>query len=655
MEHARMAISHVTSIPRARAPARAAGRDPRDAVLREHAGEILHHHLVRCARADANLDRAIGRTLRRLRGIDGPAKLGFARFSDYLRERTGLGARWAQKLMRLDEALENLPVLSTAHRDGRLTTSKVLALLPVATPKNEGGWCRRARELTVRGIEAAAREAMNGSAGDEAAAAGAGGSSVTPAPADDDAADERIRLRIDVPAPMIDLFDHAIEVARRAIGDNEPVHRCFEYLLAEFLAGPVGANADAAGPEPTGVAPASDSTRPTGPGENGRPAFSHDPGCRPDFHRWLANGCALGPDDIPRPGDGGSGEDLLRYRLPPDPLVLDAHLRRLLRLRQRRHGEMASLLSNCQRLGLPRKAGFTSFGHYCREALGISPRLAYDLVFAYRRFFDLNKVGNAYWNGEITWSQARCLLGVCRPDTQTAWISRAREVTVRRLELEARHVRRLKEVDPESWVRDGGPPPLSTLPPRAVASAIRPGAGLWETPATAVSAQTCSHGAMRRLQIRVQTEVLDLWRDARQRIERAAGRPVLPWQSLLVVLADFLDKWDNPRNVERPRGDRILTRDGYQCTAPGCGARKNLEIHHIVRRSRGGSDDPSNLTTLCVVHHRHVLHGGWMRATGTAPDHIVWETLLATYTGDVVTAGDPPCASASNRRRHSGL
>ena len=40
---------------------------------------------------------------------------------------------------------------------------------------------------------------------------------------------------------MIDFFDHAIEVARRVAGENEPVDRCFEHLLAEFLAGSPGA------------------------------------------------------------------------------------------------------------------------------------------------------------------------------------------------------------------------------------------------------------------------------------------------------------------------------------------------------------------------------------------------------------------------------
>jgi len=31
-----------------------------------------------------------------------------------------------------------------------------------------------------------------------------------------------------------------------------------------------------------------------------------------------------------------------------------------------------------------------------------------------------------------------------------------------------------------------------------------------------------------------------------------------------------------------------------------------LHVHHLLRRSQGGSDDPSNLATLCAVHH------GWV-------------------------------------------
>lgn len=51
----------------------------------------------------------------------------------------------------------------------------------------------------------------------------------------------------------------------------------------------------------------------------------------------------------------------------------------------------------------------------------------------------------------------------------------------------------------------------------------------------------------------------------------------------------------------------VVNRDGG-CTVDGCTSRYRLEVHHIVPRSRGGSHDPSNLTTLCWWHHQVAVH-----------------------------------------------
>lgn len=55
---------------------------------------------------------------------------------------------------------------------------------------------------------------------------------------------------------------------------------------------------------------------------------------------------------------------------------------------------------------------------------------------------------------------------------------------------------------------------------------------------------------------------------------------------------------------------RVLARDGYTCQC--CkGKRKDshLEVHHILPRSQGGSDDAENLVTLCHTCHTK-LHAG---------------------------------------------
>ncbi|MFL5440934.1 MAG: HNH endonuclease [Myxococcales bacterium] len=63
------------------------------------------------------------------------------------------------------------------------------------------------------------------------------------------------------------------------------------------------------------------------------------------------------------------------------------------------------------------------------------------------------------------------------------------------------------------------------------------------------------------------------------------------------------------------------------CQVPGC-SRGADHAHHIVFLSAGGSDDPSNLVSLCAPHHLHCVHMGWLRVTGTAPDGVRWELGL---------------------------
>jgi hypothetical protein len=56
----------------------------------------------------------------------------------------------------------------------------------------------------------------------------------------------------------------------------------------------------------------------------------------------------------------------------------------------------------------------------------------------------------------------------------------------------------------------------------------------------------------------------------------------------------------------------VLARDQHRCQAPGCGRTRFLEVHHIVSRKQGGSNQADNLVTLCGSCHRlyHERGGG---------------------------------------------
>jgi 5-methylcytosine-specific restriction endonuclease McrA len=57
---------------------------------------------------------------------------------------------------------------------------------------------------------------------------------------------------------------------------------------------------------------------------------------------------------------------------------------------------------------------------------------------------------------------------------------------------------------------------------------------------------------------------------------------------------------------------QILERDNYQCEAPGCRVRA-IVVDHIRSPRNGGSDDPSNLRSVCRTHDNRA------RSCPTAP------------------------------------
>ena len=47
----------------------------------------------------------------------------------------------------------------------------------------------------------------------------------------------------------------------------------------------------------------------------------------------------------------------------------------------------------------------------------------------------------------------------------------------------------------------------------------------------------------------------------------------------------------------------IFTRDNWMCRNPACRSRRNLTLHHKIRRSKVRLDTEENCLTLCVECH----------------------------------------------------
>lgn len=58
----------------------------------------------------------------------------------------------------------------------------------------------------------------------------------------------------------------------------------------------------------------------------------------------------------------------------------------------------------------------------------------------------------------------------------------------------------------------------------------------------------------------------------------------------------------------------VLARDNYKCQSGKKGCCDKLHVHHKIFKSKGGSDAPSNLKTLCKKHHDTLHEGKWSLA-----------------------------------------
>jgi len=72
-------------------------------------------------------------------------------------------------------------------------------------------------------------------------------------------------------------------------------------------------------------------------------------------------------------------------------------------------------------------------------------------------------------------------------------------------------------------------------------------------------------------------------------------------------------------NISKEVRREVYLRDGYACAL--CDSRETIQIHHYVPRSRGGTNDPMNLITLCWECH-NAVHGGY-----TAPGYPTKEEI----------------------------
>ena len=350
----------------------------------------------------------------------------------------------------------------------------------------------------------------------------------------------------------------------------------------------------------------------------------------------------------------------------------DQQLRRLAARRAALDLEEARWLVIARRERVHAHLGLGSFLQYVERVLGYRPQTARERLRTAEALETLPATRAALDDGRLSFSAARELTRIVTPETERVWLAETANKTIR-------------EVEAAIAGRARGDLPWDRRDPQLAPKVVR-------------------------LELAPSTYALFL--ETRRQLERQAGQALSddelmaalcrrelggagdangrsPHQIAVTVCADCQRAWQDggnqsieisPTEVERMRcdaveigridGDKpakaaqsvppairrmVLARDHHRCTVPGCRAAHDVDVHHVVLRSRGGSHDPTNLTAMCSTHHTAV-HDGILRVEGTAPDQLVFRhadgrLYGAPPTGEVAVADG---AAVDDRRSHVG-
>jgi hypothetical protein len=277
-----------------------------------------------------------------------------------------------------------------------------------------------------------------------------------------------------------------------------------------------------------------------------------------------------------------------------------------------------------------RDFGCSSIYDYAMERFGFKERKTRYLLLLGRKLKELPELRAALQKGELGWCKAVRVASVAKREDETTWLDSALSLSVQELD------RRIKDGTDrlagmvQFWVAED----VRVLWENALETARRV-AGVELSPAQAFeymiaefiatwgaggeSSNECSH------------------KEAEERGEPESGEesaPVPEVESVVLPgaaepdespapLFPFAEPIDLGGHVDPAFQRSVLDRDKWKCTYPGCNARRELTVHHIIFRSQGGPDELWNAVTLCRFHHG-LLHTGQIGVKGRAPDKLEW-------------------------------
>lgn len=325
--------------------------------------------------------------------------------------------------------------------------------------------------------------------------------------------------------------------------------------------------------------------------------------------------------------------------------------------------EEAKWLLEARKAAVHRRLGYGSFFEYVERVLGYTPKVTAERLRVADALRELPNLQSSLARGQVNWSVARELTRVATTETEERWLDAARHKTVREVEkmVSGRHPGDLPE-DPADdsaklhTVRFTVNAETLSLLRDAQAKLTRDaGHRLEDDEVVRLLARSVLDGPKDEGRSVYQIAMTVCERCGRGKAD--CGGEALPLRAEAVEMAQcdaqvlsphpHVGKRVRARQEIPPRVRRaVVRRHRGQCAVPGCRLSTFPEIHHLDRRSEGGTHDPDRLILLCSIHHA-AEHEGRLIIEGRASDGFEFRHADGTSYGGLVEPSSADTFSAA--------
>ena len=292
-------------------------------------------------------------------------------------------------------------------------------------------------------------------------------------------------------------------------------------------------------------------------------------------------------------------------------------LKRIAKQRAALDREELALIRHATRIALWRYVGATSIRDYLEKECGYGPHVASERVRVAEALDSMPALEHALGEGELSYSAVRAISRIATNRTESAWIAACRGKNQRQIEelLAEREVGDRPEAPrkPELRVKDRTYRGITPATEAALELARRElqeelGERLDDNQLLALLAARARAGKAPRK--KAATQVVVTVCPSCQVGRQLAGNQQIALRPEEVARAFCDVQWIDVHGKQRSVQDvtpalraKVMLRDHGRCRVPGCRAAANIEVHHIVPWSIGGTHTMENLIAMCDGHH----------------------------------------------------